>query len=123
MGWFLSSKKKKKRAKPRRSASLMEPKAWDFWWVCVPVCVVMAPVGARFIRDRSRHFVALILYVAIVVQFVWGLIIIPQTSLLLLHTTAVFLVALLLFRTMANGGVRRLEWLASFNGERTGAAS
>lgn len=28
MGWFLS-KKKKKRAKPRRSASLMEPKAWD----------------------------------------------------------------------------------------------
>lgn len=29
MGWFLSSKKKKKRAKPRRSGSLLEPKAWD----------------------------------------------------------------------------------------------
>jgi hypothetical protein len=29
MGWFLSSKKKKKRAKPKRSGSMLEPKGWD----------------------------------------------------------------------------------------------
>lgn len=87
--------------------------AWTYWWVCVPIVVVGAPAGARFIKNRSRLFVASILYVSIAVQFVAGLAIIPQSAGLLAYTFAIFAAALLLFRWMALGGVRRLEWLSS----------
>ena len=32
----------------------LAPAAWDYWWVCVPVVVVGAPLGAQFIRFCSR---------------------------------------------------------------------
>jgi uncharacterized membrane protein YfcA len=86
--------------------------AWRYWWVCVPIVVVGAPAGAQFIKSRSRLFVASILYVSIVVQFVAGVLIIPQTAGLVAYTSAVFLAALGMFWYMARGGVRRLEWLA-----------
>jgi len=89
----------------------MAPEAWTYWWVCVPIVVVGAPLGARFIRNRSRLFVAGILYVSIAIQFVAGLAIIPQSAPLLLYSTAVFAAGLLLFSRMAAGGVRRLAWL------------
>jgi uncharacterized membrane protein YfcA len=91
----------------------MAPAAWNYWWVCIPIVVVGAPAGARFIRNRSRLFVAGILYVSIAVQFVAGLAIIPQTVELVAYTAAVFAAALWMFRAMARGGVRRLEWLAA----------
>lgn len=86
--------------------------AWQYWWVCVPIVVVGAPAGAQFIKNRSRLFVASILYVSIAVQFVAGLVIIPQTPGLVAYTTAIFLAALGMFWYMASGGVKRLEWLA-----------
>ncbi|MEZ5974616.1 MAG: hypothetical protein R3E96_07175 [Planctomycetota bacterium] len=91
----------------------LSPDAWNFWWVCVPIVVVCAPMGARFIRNKSRLFVAAILYASIGIQFVAGLIIIKQTTALLLYSAAVFATGLFLFNRMAAGGVRRLEWLAS----------
>jgi uncharacterized membrane protein YfcA len=94
----------------------MAPEAWGYWWVCVPVVVLGAPAGARFIRDRSRLFVAAILYVSIVAQFVGGVLIVPQTPALIAYTAAVFGAALLLFHAMARGGIRRLEWLAALAG-------
>lgn len=90
----------------------LAPEAWDYWWVCVPIVVVGAPYGARFIRDRSRLFVAGILYFSIAAQSVAALLIVPQTSKLLLFSGAVFTTGILFFRHMANRGVRRLEWLA-----------
>jgi len=91
----------------------MAPQAWNFWWVCVPIVVVGAPLGAHFIRNKSRLFVAAILYVSIAIQFVAGLLIIPQTKLLIAYSAGVFLFGLFLFHRMAAGGVRRLEWLSS----------
>lgn len=91
----------------------MAPDAWNYWWVCVPIVVVGAPLGARFIRHRSRLFVAGILYVSIAIQFVAGLLIIPQSPKLLGYASLVFLLGLLLFHRMAAGGVKRLEWLSS----------
>lgn len=85
--------------------------AWNYWWVCVPIVVVGAPLGARYIRNKSRLFVATILYVSIGVQFLAGLIIIDQTLPLLAYSAAVFLFGLFLFFRMAEGGVRRLDWL------------
>lgn len=91
----------------------MAPEAWNYWWVCVPIVVIGAPVGARFIRDRSRHFVARILYVSIAIQFVAAIIIVPQDLRLAAFSTAIFAFGVTMFRSMANRGVRRLEWLAS----------
>ena len=89
----------------------MAGEAWNYWWVCVPIVVVGAPFGARFIRNRSRLFVAGILYVSIAIQFVAGLLIIPQTVGLILLSVSVFTGGVILFRLMAAGGERRLEWL------------
>lgn len=94
------------------SAPGMATEAWNYWWVCVPIVVVGAPMGARFIRNRSRLFVAGILYVSIAIQFVAGLVIIPQTAQLIAFSAAVFAFGLLLFSRMAAGGVRRLAWLS-----------
>ena len=89
----------------------MAEEAWNYWWVCVPIVVVGAPFGARFIRNRSRLFVAGILYVSIAIQFVAGLLIIPQTAGLIALSVGVFTAGVILFRSMARGGERRLEWL------------
>lgn len=94
----------------------MEAEAWRYWWVCVPVVVVGAPLGARFIRDRSRLFVAGFLYFSLVAQFVAGLLILPFTPQLAAYSAAVFAGGLLLFHHMARGGVRRLDWLATMRG-------
>ena len=94
------------------AVSGMSPEAWNYWWVCVPIVVVGAPMGARFIRSRSRLFVAGILYVSIAIQFTAGLIIIEQTALLMGYSVAVFIGGLILFHRMAAGGVRRLQWLS-----------
>lgn len=75
----------------------MAPAAWGFWWVCVPIVVVGAPLGAWFIRDRSPRFVARLLQTSILLQFVGGIAIIPQTPTLLAFTTVVWIVASSLF--------------------------
>lgn len=89
----------------------MAEAAWGYWWVCVPIVVVGAPIGAWFIKSRSRHFVSRLLYASIAIQFVAAIVIIPMNLQLVLFTTAVFSVGLLFFRRMADGGVKRLQWL------------
>lgn len=85
--------------------------AWEYWWVCVPIVVLGAPLGAQFIRNRSRLYVAGILYISIAIQSVAALIIIDQTPQLLGFSALVFTGGILFFRRMANRGVRRLSWL------------
>lgn len=91
----------------------LAPEAWNFWWVCVPIVVVGAPFGARFIRTRSRLFVARLLYASILVQFVAAVLIIPQTPRLVAFASATFGLGVLGFWYMARMGVRRLDWLRS----------
>ena len=93
----------------------LAPAAWDFWWVCVPIVVVGAPVGAWFIRSRSRLFVARLLYGSIFIQFIAALLIIPQSPRLVAFSTATFSLGVLGFWYMARKGVRRLEWLKGSN--------
>ncbi|MFT5734883.1 MAG: putative membrane protein YfcA [Planctomycetota bacterium] len=89
------------------------PEAWNFWWVCVPIVVLGAPLGAYYIKRRSRLFVANLLYASIAIQFVAALLIVPQSAMLASFTVATFLVGVAGFRHMANRGVRRLDWLKS----------
>jgi uncharacterized protein len=75
--------------------------AWDYWWVCVPVVVIGAPMGARFIATKSRAFIVGILTVSIAVQFIAAICIIPQTGTLMLYSAAVFLIGLAGFWALA----------------------
>ncbi|MEX1362536.1 MAG: sulfite exporter TauE/SafE family protein [Nannocystaceae bacterium] len=87
----------------------MEVEAFRYWYVCIPVVVVGAPLGAWFITDRSRLFVAAILYTSIGIQFIVALIVIPQTVSLLVTSIATFTVGALAFRTMGRLGEARVR--------------
>lgn len=82
----------------------LAPEAWNYWWVCVPVVVVGAPLGAQLIRNRSRRFITRILYTSIAVQFMAALWIVPQTPRLLAFSAGVFSMGLLVFLLMARSG-------------------
>jgi len=86
----------------------MATDAWNYWWVCVPIVVIGAPFGARFIYRRSRFFVAGLLYSSIVAQFVAAILIVPMTTRLVLFSVTVFVAAVAFFRWMAGRGVRRV---------------
>lgn len=85
----------------------LSPEAWNYWWVCVPVVVVGAPLGAQFIRTRSRLFIARMLIASIAVQFVAALLIVPQSAALLGFSTLVFLLGLAIFSAMSWLGTKR----------------
>ncbi len=54
--------------------------AWNYWWVSVPVVVLFAPLGAIFIRKRSRLFIVHLLFVSVLSQFVGAQLLIPQAK-------------------------------------------
>jgi len=78
--------------------------AWAYWWVCVPVVVVGAPLGARFIRNRSRTFITQLLFFSILAQYLGGLIIIPQNPGLLSFNALVFTIGVIFFWRLARAG-------------------
>ncbi len=80
--------------------------AWGYWWACIPVVVVGAPLGARFAARRSRRFLVGLLLTSIVVQFVGALFIVPLDSDLLLVSLLTFTVGLGLFGSMGWQGMR-----------------
>ncbi len=84
----------------------MEARAWDFWYVCIPVVVIGAPLGARFIRNKSRLAIAAFLYASILVQYCAALLIVPQTVHLVLFNFGVLALGLLLFYYIARFGER-----------------
>jgi uncharacterized membrane protein YfcA len=81
-------------------AEPMDPQAWAFWWVSVPIVVVGAPLGARFIRERSRRFVVGFLLLSIAVQFVAAVLILPMDRELWLFTGGVLAAGLAFFRVV-----------------------
>jgi len=70
---------------------------FNYWLVSIPVVVIGAPLGARFISSRTRKFVADFLYLIIVAQFTGAWLIIRPTGMLLFFTLLVFLFGLGLF--------------------------
>ncbi len=82
----------------------IQPDAWDYWLVCLPVVIIGAPLGARFIKNRSRLFVARLLYLSIAIQYGGALLVIPQTVSLLLFNAGVVAIGLVLFRSLDRFG-------------------
>jgi uncharacterized membrane protein YfcA len=79
---------------------------FNYWLVSIPVVVIGAPLGARFINSRTRKFVADFLYLIIIVQFIGAWIIIRPSGILLLFTVLIFLFGLTLFFLFA----RKKHW-------------
>lgn len=82
---------------------------WNYWWVCVPVVVIGAPMGARFIAKRSNLFVVRLLLASIVIQFTTALLILPLNGDLILFSLGTFLLGSTLFLSMIFAGTRRLS--------------
>ena len=89
----------------------MALEAWNYWYVCVPIVVIGAPAGARFIYRRSRQFIVGFLYFSIIVQYLAALIILPLTTALVVFSIVVLILGLTCFHYMAHVGHRRLATL------------
>lgn len=82
------------------------PEAISHFWVCVPVVVVGAPLGASFIRSRSRRWITGILYSSITLQYLGALLLVVKSWEELWWSAQVFAGGFLLFYCAAKFGKR-----------------
>ena len=75
----------------------LSTQAWSYWWVCFPVVIFGAPLGASFIRGKSRSFILGILGIGLITQFLAAFLIIPMTFKLLAFSLFIFCSGLLFF--------------------------
>lgn len=71
--------------------------AFNYWLVAIPVVVIFAPLGAVFINGKSREFIARLLYVIVIVQFIGAFIILKPGFWLILFSVVVFILGSLFF--------------------------
>lgn len=90
------------------SQILLSLDSWNYWWVSVPVVVIGAPLGAKFITTRSRNFIVNLLLISIVAQTIAAFLIIPLTPSLMLLSIMTFSSGLIGFLFMAYMGQQRL---------------
>jgi len=82
----------------------MQMEAYRFWWVCIPVVVFGAPLGAYVVSRVHRLYIAGLLYTVIALQFVSALFIIQPALPLLLFSAGVFGFGILLFFQLPQWG-------------------
>lgn len=95
-----------------RSLSSVNPisiETWGYWWVSVPIVVIGAPMGARFIAKRSNLFVVRLLLTSIILQFATALLILPLNINLVLFSLGTFFAGCTLFSGMVFVGSQRLS--------------
>ncbi len=83
----------------------LSPQALDLWLASIPAATLMAPVGAFFIRGKSRLFVLNMLWASMVAQYVGAMLIVPgaRTAPLLASSAATIGVSLVAFALLAHG--------------------
>ncbi|MEM9091792.1 MAG: sulfite exporter TauE/SafE family protein [Cyanobacteria bacterium P01_F01_bin.53] len=57
------------------------PDVWNYWYVCIAVVVVGAPMGARLVTRMRRMTVVYFLLASIIIQFLGALFIVPWQAL------------------------------------------
>lgn len=89
--------------------------AWNYWLVCIPIVVVGAPLGAWFIRTKSRLFIARLLYVSIVIQYLGALYVLPMNMNLVLFSATILAIGILSFWMAVHFGNKRIGRLEKEN--------
>ncbi len=85
------------------------PEAWTWWWACVPIVVVGAPLGALAIRHIRRTQVVALLLASIAVQYVAAVLILPMSPSRWLLSVACFVSAAAVFGLVGRRGGTVLE--------------
>ena len=85
------------------------PVEHDFWLVSIPVVIIGAPMGAYFINQRTRNFIAKFLYLVILAQFIGALLILKPSLTLLLFSLATFSFGLLIFFGFSRNGIKQFH--------------
>ena len=67
------------------------PETWSMWWVSVPIVIFGAPLGAAFIKNKSKNFVLSLLVVIILIQFIMSYLIVNMTFELYLFSFLIFI--------------------------------
>lgn len=71
--------------------------AFNYWLVAIPVVVIFAPLGAIFISNKSRKFIADLLIMIIIIQFIGAFIILKPDVSLMIFSLIVFSIGSILF--------------------------
>jgi uncharacterized membrane protein YfcA len=71
--------------------------AFNYWIVAIPVVVIFAPLGAMYINNRSRGFIANFLITTIVIEFIGAFIILRPNFSLIIFSLIIFGLGSLLF--------------------------
>jgi uncharacterized membrane protein YfcA len=87
----------------------LSSQAWSYWWVSVPIVIFGAPLGAFFIRGKSRSFILSILGIGIITQFLAAFIIIPMTFKLLAFSLFIFCGGFLFFYFLQKSPSQKLS--------------
>ena len=83
------------------SETAISAEAFEYWLVSIPVVVIGAPLGAKFIANQTREFICLLLLSSFVIQFTCALMVIEQSTPLLLFSSATLAAGTLFFSWMA----------------------
>lgn len=82
------------------------PEALSHFWVCVPVVVVGAPLGARVIQTKSRQWISGLLYTSIGLQYLGAVVLVIHSLADLWWSAQVFMGGLVLFLCAGRWGKR-----------------
>lgn len=75
----------------------LDPLVLQFLVVAIPVVIVVAPLGARFINSRNRHFISRLLICILCVQYIGALIVLDVDLAAFLFSMLVIMVGGLCF--------------------------
>ncbi len=71
--------------------------AWSMWWVSVPIVIFGAPLGAAFIKNKSKNFVLSLLVTLIIIQFIMSYLIVNMNLELYIFSFVIFLLGFSFF--------------------------
>jgi uncharacterized membrane protein YfcA len=73
------------------------PVVYSYWQVCIPVCLLGAPLGAFVISRAKRLYIVNFLCIIIVIQFLGAIYIIKPAGALLIFSIGSFLAGIVIF--------------------------
>jgi len=86
----------------------VEPEAWDYLIVCVPIVVIFAPLGSIISSHFHRQALAFLIYILDTVALVTALVVIPLSVSLIVMCVSLLAGGFLVFFLLSKAGQRLL---------------